>query len=140
MATLEDSKDEASKKVLTNGNRTTHKDDRNSVTRAAAKGTLVTLILRLISFGCTQLTIRALNPTTLGSNLELELLLTTVLFISREGFRLALTQNVVPENWTVGCASQSNSKLCIVQILSFISKVILHRSLFNCRWRGLRFL
>jgi hypothetical protein len=72
-----------------------------TVTRAAAKGTLSTLILRLISFGCTQLTIRALDPSTLGTNIQLELLLTTVLFISREGFRLALTQNVVAENWTV---------------------------------------
>ena len=72
-----------------------------TVTRAAAKGTLSTLILRLISFGCTQLTIRALDPSTLGTNIQLELLLTTVLFISREGFRLALTQNVVAKNWTV---------------------------------------
>jgi hypothetical protein len=74
----------------------------DTATRAAAKGTLSTLILRLISFGCTQLTIRALDPSTLGTNIQLELLLTTVLFISREGFRLALTQNVVAETWTVG--------------------------------------
>eukprot|EP00536_Pseudo-nitzschia_multiseries_P002577 jgi/Psemu1/322611/estExt_fgenesh1_pg.C_340064 len=47
------------------------------------------------------LTIRALDPSTLGTNIQLELLLTTVLFISREGFRLALTQKVVAENWTV---------------------------------------
>lgn len=78
-----------------------------TVTRAAAKGTLSTLILRLISFGCTQLTIRALDPSTLGTNIQLELLLTTVLFISREGFRLALTQNVVAKNWTVRSYSRS---------------------------------
>lgn len=79
---------------------TTTKSTEN-VTRAAARGTLFTLLLRLISFVCTQVTIRALDPSTLGTNIQLELLLTTVLFISREGFRLALTQNVVPENWTV---------------------------------------
>ncbi len=72
-----------------------------NVTQAAARGTLSTFILRLISFICTQLTIRALDPSTLGTNIQLELLLTTVLFISREGFRLALTQNVVAETWTV---------------------------------------
>ena len=77
---------------------TTSSDD---VTQAAARGTIFTLILRIISFGCTQLTIRALDPMTLGTNIKLELILTTILFISREGFRLALTQNVVPENRTV---------------------------------------
>ena len=79
-------------------------DPSDTVTRAAARGTLYTLVLRLVSFGCTQLTIRALDPSTLGTNIKLELLLTTVLFISREGFRLALTQNVATETWTVGCA------------------------------------
>jgi oligosaccharide translocation protein RFT1 len=70
--------------------------------RAAARGTLVTLLLRLVSFACTQATFRLLDPSTLGkANIQLELLLTTVLFISREGFRLALTRNVSPENWNV---------------------------------------
>ena len=78
------------------------KNSTENVTQAAARGTLSTLVLRLISFVCTQLTIRALDPSTLGTNIQLELLLTTILFISREGFRLALTQNVVPETWTVG--------------------------------------
>ena len=72
-----------------------------NVTRVAARGTLLTLILRLLSFACTQITFRALVPETLGANLGLELLLTTVLFISREGFRLSLTQNVGTETWTV---------------------------------------
>lgn len=61
--------------------------------QALAGGALVTLVLRLVSFVCTQLTIRALDPATLGkASIQLELLLTTVLFITREGFRLALTQ------------------------------------------------
>lgn len=45
---------------------------------------------------------RSLDPSTLGkAHIQLELLLTTILFVSREGFRLALTRNVVPTNWTV---------------------------------------
>ena len=73
-----------------------------SESRAAARGTLITLLLRLVSFFFTQATFRVLDPATLGkANIQLELLLTTVLFISREGFRLALTKNVAPENWGV---------------------------------------
>jgi oligosaccharide translocation protein RFT1 len=74
----------------------------DNASRAAARGMLFTLGLRLVSFVCTQLTIRALDPSTLGkANIQLELLLTSVLFTSREGFRLALTQQVRPENWGV---------------------------------------
>jgi oligosaccharide translocation protein RFT1 len=70
--------------------------------RAAARGTVFALLLRLISFGCTQITIRTLDPSALGkASIQLELLLTSVLFISREGFRLALTQNISPQNWSV---------------------------------------
>ena len=66
----------------------------SSVARAAARGTLATLLLRLVSFACTQWTLRMLDPETLGrANIQLELLLTTVLFISREGFRLAITRS-----------------------------------------------
>mmetsp|Transcript_45334 Transcript_45334/g.52350 ORF Transcript_45334/g.52350 Transcript_45334/m.52350 type:complete len:573 (-) Transcript_45334:971-2689(-) len=92
------------KTITTNsssGNVGTIMDDTADVTRAAARGTIFTLMLRALSFGCTQLTFRALDPSTLGTNIKLDLILTTVLFISREGFRLALTQNVVPENRTV---------------------------------------
>lgn len=72
------------------------------VGRAAVRGTLWTLLLRLVSFACTQATLRTLDPKTLGkAHIQLELLLTTVLFISREGFRLALTKNITPQNWNV---------------------------------------
>ena len=111
-----------------------HEDAQNSennstenVTQAAARGTLSTLVLRLISFVCTQLTIRALDPSTLGTNIQLELLLTTILFISREGFRLALTQNVVPETWTVGFGMNPSNMLHIVPLfLSIFSILILY--------------
>ena len=111
-----------------------HADAQNSennstenVTQAAARGTLSTLVLRLISFVCTQLTIRALDPSTLGTNIQLELLLTTILFISREGFRLALTQNVVPETWTVGFGiNPSNTLHAVPMFLSVFSILILY--------------
>lgn len=70
--------------------------------RNAFRGTIITLGLRLLSFVCTQVTFRFLDPTTLGkANIQLELLLTSVLFLSREGFRLALTRNLSPDNWNV---------------------------------------
>ena len=111
-----------------------HEDAQNSennstenVTQAAARGTLSTLVLRLISFVCTQLTIRALDPSTLGTNIQLELLLTTILFISREGFRLALTQNVVPETWTVGFGrNPSNMLHALSMFLSIFSTLIIY--------------
>ena len=60
-----------------------------------ARGTIMTLIMKIVSFGCTQWMIRYIDPETLGRvNIQLELLLTTVLFISREGFRLSLTKDV----------------------------------------------
>jgi oligosaccharide translocation protein RFT1 len=63
-----------------------------SASASAARGTLITLFLKLFSFGCTQIVIRFLDPSKLGqAHVQLELLLTTILFISREGFRLALT-------------------------------------------------
>jgi oligosaccharide translocation protein RFT1 len=70
--------------------------------QAAARGTLMTLVLRLVSFGCTQWTIRVLDASTLGkANIQLELLLTTVLFVSREGFRLSMTRNIAADNFNL---------------------------------------
>jgi oligosaccharide translocation protein RFT1 len=70
--------------------------------RNVFRGTLVTLLLRVISFGATQATFRVLDPATLGkAHVQLELLLSSVLFVSREGFRLALTKNISSQNWNV---------------------------------------
>jgi oligosaccharide translocation protein RFT1 len=68
----------------------------NNLTRLAVRGTLVTLLFRLVSFACTQWTLRFIHdPKILGrASIQLELLLSTVLFVSREGFRLALTKNI----------------------------------------------
>ena len=115
---IEPSADKSEHVSGSDGSSTTSTNGKSSdnVTRAAARGTLFTLVLRLISFGCTQLTIRALDPSTLGTNIQLELLLTTVLFISREGFRLALTQNVLTENWTVcSCPEFKNTFVLILR-------------------------
>ena len=72
------------------------KHDEPSAAQSAARGTLATILLRVVSFACTQWTMRRLDPTVLGQTaVQLELVLTTVLFVSREGFRLALTRNVV---------------------------------------------
>ncbi len=62
---------------------------------AAAKGVLYSILLRLLSFFLSQLTIRLIDdPRTLGnSSIKLELLCSsTVLFLSREGFRLSLVR------------------------------------------------
>jgi len=59
---------------------------------AAAKGVLFTFLIRIFSFALSQVSNRLVKPKTLGSAaLRLDLWCnTTVLFIGREGFRLAL--------------------------------------------------
>uniref|UniRef100_A0A7S3VGS5 Protein RFT1 homolog n=1 Tax=Chaetoceros debilis TaxID=122233 RepID=A0A7S3VGS5_9STRA len=65
----------------------------NDVTSAAASGMLYSFLLRLLSFALTQMTIRFVDPKTLGkTSIRLELMSTTVLFLGREGFRLALVK------------------------------------------------
>jgi oligosaccharide translocation protein RFT1 len=63
--------------------------------------TLFVIGLRLVSFVGTQWTLRRLRdrPQVLGqSGVQLDLLLTSILFLSREGFRLALTRLVSADN------------------------------------------
>jgi oligosaccharide translocation protein RFT1 len=63
--------------------------------------TLLVIGLRLVSFVGTQWTLRRLRdrPQVLGqSGVQLDLLLTSILFLSREGFRLALTRLVSADN------------------------------------------
>ena len=94
--------------------------NQQEVTQAAARGTVATLLLRIISFGCTQWTLRVLDPATLGkASIQLELLLTTVLFLSREGFRLALTRNISPDNWNVAWLSVPVATLVSVLALFY---------------------
>ena len=59
----------------------------------AVRGTLVALLLRVVSFVCTQATFRLVPVSVLGqAHVELELVATSILFFSREGFRLVLSQ------------------------------------------------
>ena len=68
-------------------------DDATVAAAAAARGALLGFLLRILSFALTQLTVRLVDPETLGrANIRLELLLSTSLFLGREGFRLALTK------------------------------------------------
>jgi len=57
-----------------------------------ASGVLYSFLLRILSFALSQLTIRFVDPTTLGkASIRLELICsTTVLFLGREGFRVGL--------------------------------------------------
>jgi len=69
----------------------------NTTTTAltAARGTLLSIALRLASFLLSQLTVRFVSAAALGkASIPLELLLSTALFVGREGFRLALTKEV----------------------------------------------
>ena len=64
-------------------------------TLTAARGTLLSIALRLLSFLLSQLTVRFVSAATLGkASVPLELLLGTALFVGREGFRLALTKEI----------------------------------------------
>jgi oligosaccharide translocation protein RFT1 len=56
--------------------------------------TFTTILIRCVSFLGTQYCIRQYqSPITLGTNVQFELLMTCILFIGREGFRLAITNN-----------------------------------------------
>ena len=69
------------------------KQSEAAVARAAARGTIWSLGLKLLSFAATQWTLRTLDPVALGkASIQLELMLSTTLFVAREGFRLALTK------------------------------------------------
>jgi oligosaccharide translocation protein RFT1 len=79
-----------------------------SAVRKAASGTVWSIVVKLLSFLCTQQAFRLLddNIAALGrAAIQLELLLTTVLFVSREGFRLSLTKGSAKDNWSVAWLS-----------------------------------
>lgn len=58
---------------------------------AARRFVLDTLLMRCFSFGLNQLIVRFANPATIGvAAIQLELLLSSLLFLSREAIRLAL--------------------------------------------------
>lgn len=76
-------------------NRTDESSTQTSAAEVAARGTLISIILRIASFLLSQLTVRFVSASALGkASIPLELLLGTALFVGREGFRLALTKEV----------------------------------------------
>ncbi|CAB9503941.1 Protein RFT1 homolog [Seminavis robusta] len=81
----------------------------DSSIRKAASGTVWSIAVKLLSFLCTQVSFRLLgdNIAALGqAAIQLELLLTTVLFVSREGFRLSLTKTTAEnDTWNVAWLS-----------------------------------
>jgi oligosaccharide translocation protein RFT1 len=95
----------------------------NNLARRAAVGTLATLFLRLISFACTQWTFRILDPATLGRAVRLELLHATAIFLSREGFRLALTRS-----------SSSHSEICNWNVAWLTLPVVTIVSMIAAAW------
>ena len=63
-------------------------------TRKAIQGTLLGIGMKILSFVLSQMTIRLVDPVLFGmAAIKLDLLLSSILFLSREGFRLALTRN-----------------------------------------------
>ena len=85
---------------------------------AAARGTLFTLVLRIFSFLSSQITFRLVDVASLGkASIELELISSTILFFSREGFRLALTKQeyATPQLWnTAWCTVIAHSILAFL--------------------------
>jgi oligosaccharide translocation protein RFT1 len=97
---------------LLDGDSSTDDSNSNSAVRKAASGTLWSILVKLLSFLCTQQAFRMLddNIAALGrAAIQLELLLTTILFVSREGFRLSLTKGggstTNDDNWNVAWLS-----------------------------------
>lgn len=73
----------------------------------ATRGTILTVLFRIISFVCTQWTVRMLDPKALGqTNVQLDLLFTSILFW-RTGVRYSLT------NGGGGASSKNTSYLTI---------------------------
>lgn len=85
-------------------------------------GTFATFLLKILSFGCTQWTFRALDDdvAALGrAAIKLDLLYVTILFISREGFRLSMTRNIKSSNWNVAWLSIPTTTIATTLALSW---------------------
>ncbi|KAG5460026.1 MAG: Rft protein-domain-containing protein, partial [Olpidium bornovanus] len=67
------------------------------------------LFTRMTTFALNQLLLRYVTPTTLGiASVQLELLLNTILFLSREGFRCALLRGATPDDSDRGTGTQDS--------------------------------
>jgi oligosaccharide translocation protein RFT1 len=98
---------------------TTGETARRTAAAAAVRGTVATLLGRLLSFAATHVTLRRLPVHVLGVvHIRLELLRSAILFVSRQGLRLALTRWVTAANWNVAWTS-----LPLVTLLAAVAAV-----------------
>ena len=102
-------------------------------------GTITTIVIRSISFIGTQYCIRTFHtPVTLGTNVQFELIMTAILFLSREGFRLAIT-NTTTNTTTTNSSSSSQLQLggsgvalLTIPVTFFMSILALACHLYYC--------
>lgn len=96
----------------------------SSASRAAARGTLFSVGLRLLSFICTQVTLLWVDPVALGkANIDLELAFGFILFMSREGFRLVLSKQ-----WNLGLAYATRILHVIVAVGVWAGLMIVNKT------------
>lgn len=113
-------------------------------TRAAAYGTLCGILLKVVSFVLSQITLRLVDPTVLGkASIRLDLMLSTVLFLGREGFRLALIKSTTTSSkGSSNAHSTDNILISNVAWLSIptgivLSLVCLMVHLYHCHlWKN----
>ena len=89
---------------------TNNKSSQN-IARAAARGVILSLLLKIFNFVLSQITLRLVDARTLGQTaIQLELLLNSCLFLSREGFRLAFvgTERILDEDDVLRNVSMNN--------------------------------
>lgn len=102
----------------------------------AARGTLLSIALRLTSFILSQATVRFVSAAALGkASVPLELLLGTALFVSREGFRLALTKDVTEKKGYDGHTQQQqmiNVAWLSVPLGTMISMFAMYLHIHTC--------
>lgn len=102
----------------------------------AARGTLLSIALRLTSFILSQATVRFVSAAALGkASVPLELLLGTALFVSREGFRLALTKDVTEKKGYDGHTQQQqmiNVAWLSVSLGTMISMFAMYLHIHTC--------
>ncbi len=103
----------------------------------AARGTLLSIALRLTSFILSQATVRFVSAAALGkASVPLELLLGTSLFVSREGFRLALTKDVTEKKSYDGHTQQQQQMINVawlsVPLGTMISMFAMYLHIHTC--------
>ena len=90
---------------------TTKTKTASSATRRAARGTILVVLLRLVSFVGTQYCFRRLDASTVGrAHVQLDLVLSSILYLSREGFRLAVTRPIISSSSSATVSSTATPR------------------------------